>query len=215
MGFFDTFWAGVLATPLLEWAGVLTGVIYVILASLRSIYCWGFAFISSSIYVYLCFTFGLYIESGLQVFYVAMAVVGWVSWNRTESKVKRTNENLLDTATEDKKIRIHTWGWGMHGLNIVASGLLAFAVGWIFDNFTNQANPYMDAFTTVFSLLATFMVTMRVLENWIYWVVIDAVSIILYTSRGLYLSSVLYLLFTILAVIGFFAWYREYKAQKA
>ena len=215
VGFFETFWNGVLATSPLEWTAVLTGIAYVVLASYRSIWCWVFAFVSSSIYVFICFNYGLFIESVLQLFYVAMAIVGWVSWNKSENKVKPVGEDLLDSAMDQKKILIHTWGWEMHVMNVIASGLLAFAVGWIFNNFTNQANPYMDAFTTVFSLVATFMVTLRVLENWIYWVMIDIVSIFLYSSRELYLSSVLYLLFTILAVVGFVAWLKEYKAQRA
>ncbi|XOV66182.1 MAG: nicotinamide riboside transporter PnuC [Fluviicola sp.] len=210
IGFFESFWKGVLATSPLEWTAVLTSVVYVILATFRSIWCWLFAFVSASLYVYICYTFDLFIESGLQLFYVAMAVVGWVSW----SKAKPKDESLLDSAVETSKTRIHSWGWALHFANVTASGVLALVIGWVFENYTSQANPYLDAFTTVFSLLATFMVTKRVLENWIYWVVIDAVSIVLYTSRGLYLSSVLYALFTVLAIIGFIAWFKEYKAQK-
>ncbi len=75
-------------------------------------------------------------------------------------------------------------------------------------------NPYADAFTTVFSLAATFMVTRKVLENWIYWIIIDIVSTYLFASRDLYLSSALFVLYTVIAVFGFFNWSRIYKQQR-
>ena len=75
--------------------------------------------------------------------------------------------------------------------------------------------PYTDAFTTVFSLAATFMVTKKVLNNWLYWVVIDLVSIFLYMSRGLELAAVQYLLFTVLAILGWIQWRKQYKLQTA
>lgn len=212
-GFFEVFWQGVLATSWLEWLGVITGVIYVILASYQSIWCWLFAFISSALYVYICIVFDLFIESGLQLFYVAMAVVGWLSWRNANSKPAESPNALLDAP--EKKSNIRVWPFRIHLLNIVGSGVLAGTLGFIFDNYTQQANPYIDAFTTVYSLLATFMVTRRVLENWVYWIVIDIVSIYLYSSRELYMSSVLYLLFTVLAVFGFISWYRDYKSASS
>ncbi len=210
MGFFETVWEYALATTWLEWVAVLTGVIYVILASYQSIWCWLFAFVSSSLYVYICIAFELYIESGLQLFYVAMAIVGWLSWSNANKKSSAVSKELLDSP--ESKTVVQVWSLRIHAINIIVSGLVAFALGWTFDQFTNQSNPYMDAFTTVYSLLATFMVTRRVLENWVYWVVIDLVSIFLYSSRELYLSSVLYMFFTVLAVFGFITWYRAYKS---
>ncbi|GAB5417211.1 MAG: nicotinamide riboside transporter PnuC [Crocinitomicaceae bacterium] len=213
IGFWEGFFNGVLGTSLLEWIGVLAGVVYVILASYRSIWCWLFAFISSSLYVYLCFQYDLFIESGLQLFYVAMAVVGWISWKNEEPK---DSSQVLDAKDDQSnKVNIKVWPIRIHVINVFASGAVAFVLGWIFDVYTTQANPYMDAFTTVYSLLATFMVTRRVLENWVYWIVIDAVSILLYYDRGLYLSVALYALFTVLALIGLIAWWKEYNTQKA
>jgi len=203
MNFFETFWEGVMNTPLLEWLAVFCGVAYVILAAMRSMLCWLFALISSGIYIYIFFTVGLYLESSLQLFYVVMAVVGFFSWRSAGDPNTAHN------------VPIKTWHFSAHFINIVVSGVVALTLGLIFDVFTDQKSPYMDAFTTVYSLAATFMVTQRVLENWIYWIVIDLVSIVLYSSRGLFLSSVLYLLFTILAVVGFISWYRQLKVQTA
>jgi nicotinamide mononucleotide transporter len=189
---------GFINTSLIEWLGVLTGLLYVILISFKNITAWLFALLSSAIYVYLCFKSNLFLETGLQLFYVAMAIFGWLKW-RKDSLENETN--------------IIKWDYRLHLLNIVISGSLTFIIGYIFDNFTSQANPYTDAFSTIFSLVATFMVTKKVLENWIYWIFIDTVCIYLFASRGLYLTSLLFILYTSIAVIGFFQWRSLFKLQ--
>ncbi len=212
MSFFESVYQGILATSMWEWIAVFTGIAYVILAALRSIWCWLFAIISSSLYVYLCLDGQLYIESVLQVFYVVMGIVGWVSWQKDIQKVTPPSDVLDATENEDV---VKIWAINYHVYNLLISGGVAFMLGYGFDQFTDQANPYADAFTTVFSLAATFMVVRKVLENWIYWIVIDIVSIFLYHQRGYSLSAVLYVLFTILAIGGFISWYKKYKQQLA
>ncbi len=199
MSVIDAFISGVLATSLLEWLAVLTSILYVIFAARKQIVCWFFALVTSALYIVICYVAQLYIETILQVFYFVMAIVGWWSWKQSSNE----------------KHDILKWGVIKHILNIVISGIIAFSLGYIFDVYTNQMNPYLDAFTTCYSLLATFMVTKKVLENWVYWIVIDAVSIYLYASRSLYLSAVLFLFFTILALVGYLAWRKQFKLQQA
>jgi len=133
-----------------------------------------------------------------------MGFVGWALWNQKEIKLTQASEVQDD---------INRWTANQHLLNIVLSLIVAIVLGYLFKNYTDQVNPYVDAFTTTFSLAATYMVTKKVLENWLYWIVIDAVSIYLYSERGLYLSAVLFGIFTILAVIGFVSWKRKYERQ--
>ena len=199
MSFIEIVWEGIKATSLIEWLAVASSIIYVILAAKRLILCWLFAFIGSALFVYLCYIGDLYIEAILQLFYVAMAVVGWITWGKSI----KADANI-------KK-----WSLKKHSINIVISGLVAIILGYIFDNYTHQANPYVDAFTTCYSLAATFMVTRKILGNWIYWIIIDLVSIYLYAQRDYNLTAVQYGLFTILAVYGFIAWRNEFKIQKA
>ncbi len=197
MSFITSVWEGILATSIIEWLAVFSSIIYVILAAKRLILCWLFAFIGSALFVYLCYIGDLYIESILQLFYVIMAVVGWISWKKTESDISR----------------IKKWKINNHLINILISAVIAFFLGYIFDHHTNQANPYVDAFTTCYSLSATFMVTRKVLGNWIYWIVIDLVSIYLYAQRDYNLTAVQYGIFTLLAVFGFMAWRKQFKKQ--
>jgi len=189
---------GFINTSFIEWLGVLSGLVYVILISLKKISAWFFALLSSCLYVYLCYVSNLFLETGLQLFYSVMAIYGWLKWKQD---------------TIESESRIVQWKFKYHLINILISGSLTIIVGYIFDKYTSQANPYTDAFSTIFSLVATFMVTKKVLENWIYWIIIDAVCIYLFASRGLYLTSLLFLIYTSIAIIGYIQWRKLIKLQ--
>jgi nicotinamide mononucleotide transporter len=198
MEFFEQIWEGILATTWLESLGVLTGVTYVLLAAKKLIACWAFAIVSTSIYIYLCYTSSLYIESGLQVFYLVMGVYGWIKWSQDQ----------------DKELPIQRWSINNHLINILISSIVTLFLGFVMSTYTTQESPYLDSFTTIFSLAATFMVTQRVLGNWIYWVVIDLGLAVLYSSRELYLTGVQYAIFAVVAGFAFYSWSIYYSKQK-
>ena len=169
-------------------------ILYVILAAKEKIWCWLCAFISVSLYIYICYEAKLYLETGLQGFYLIMAIYGYSQWNRSKNKIK-----------------IGVWSLQRHilifGIGIIASLLL----GNLFKIYTDAALPVIDSFTTIFSLFATYMVTKKILENWIYWIVIDIVSVYLYFSRDLVLTAGLFVVYTIIAIIGFLSWKKQLK----
>lgn len=200
----ESIYQGILFTPILEWVAVFAGVLYVIFAARQRMLCWFFAFVSSAIYVWLCFTNELYLETILQVFYVLMAVYGWQQWTKA-SKREQTDEEEL--------VLIKKWPWSYHLLSLLLGACLTFGLGYYFESALQQKNAYLDAFTTVFSFVATFMVTARVVENWLYWIVIDAVSIYLYYTRDLKLSALLFMFFTVLAIYGYFKWRKANKME--
>ena len=195
-----------------EVVAVLFGLTYVILAAVESIWCWAAALVSVSIYIYLCLEASLFAETGLQVFYLVMAVVGWWSW--TKKKKKKT---ALPEAGKPQKIQdtlpIQTWPFQRHLMIILVNTAGTILLAWLLDTYTSAANPYLDSFTTVFSLFTTYMVTQKVLENWLYWIVIDTASIFLYASRDLYLTALLFLLYTIIAIVGYFKWHKEFRLE--
>lgn len=188
----------VAAISMLEWMAVVSGVLYVLLVVFERLSSWFFAVISSALYVVLCFRSNLYLESMLQLFYVIMGIYGWWSW-------RNGNKGELE---------IRWWSVKKHALNIMIGVVCSGFTGYMFDTYTDQANPYVDATVTIFSLSATFMVTRKVIENWLYWILIDALSIYLYASRGLFPSAILYFIFCIIAFWGFFKWYRHYNAKR-
>lgn len=176
----------------IEAIAVFFSVLYVVLAAKQNIWCWSAAAISVILYIYICFTAQLYPETGLQIFYFLMAFYGYFQWNK--------NDGNLD---------ITEWTIKKHLLFILTGAIITFLMGFYFATFTSSKMPIIDSFTTVFSIIATYMVTKKVLANWLYWIVIDIVSIYLYFSRDLQLTSLLFIAYTIIAIFGYFAWLKQ------
>ena len=177
---------------IIESTAVFFSVLYVILAIKENVWCWWAAAISVILYIYICYTAQLYTETGLQFFYLLMAIYGYYHWNKNDSSLK-----------------IQQWTITKHLFILLLGALLTFLMGFYFSIYTNAAMPLVDSFTTVFSVFATYMVTKKVIENWLYWIVIDAVSVYLYFSRDLHLTSLLFLVYTIIAIFGYFAWIKR------
>jgi nicotinamide mononucleotide transporter len=182
-----------------ESAAVLSALAYLILAARESNWCWCFAFASTAIYSVLFWDVSLLMESALNVYYMAMAVYGWYQWRRGGS--------------DHGGIEIHTLGAGGHGLMIGAILLLSITSGYLLSRYSSAVWPYLDSLTTWASVIATFMVARKILENWLYWIVIDLVSIPLYLNRGLEMTALLFAAYVIIAVLGFFRWRQHYRQQ--
>ena len=117
---------------------------------------------------------------------------------------------LVDT--NETTLPITTWSWHRHALTIAGIVFAAMATGWLLSG-TDARLPYIDSFTTWASVVTTYMVARKVLENWIYWFCIDAISIALYIDRELYYTAILFALYLVMVIIGWLAWYRTWKAQ--
>lgn len=186
----------ILTTSTSEWIAFFSSILYVVIIALQKKIAWFFAFISSALYVYLCFSSKLYLDSFLQFFYVLAAIYGWMQWNKTD-----LNEKL-----SKKNIRFHLSAIGI-------CLVLSFSIGWIMKTFTDQASPYLDATITITSLFATYLVARKIIDNWVYWIFIDIACIPIFYSRGLYLTSILYLIYALIAIVAFFKWDKEYRKQ--
>jgi nicotinamide mononucleotide transporter len=197
----------------IEALAVLLALAYVVLAAMESIWCWPAAFISTSLYLYLCLFANLWAESGLQLFYIAMAVVGWVQWRRKGPARRLAEPETGHPITERAQRPIIRWPLRWHVGIVLGNSALTLLLGWFLTTYTTAANPYLDSFTTVFSLFTTWMVTQKVLENWLYWVVIDAASIFLYASREFTLTPYLFALYTVIALAGYLRWRKQYLSQ--
>ncbi len=176
----------------IESIAVFFSILYVVLAVKENIWCWGAAAISVILYIYICYSAQLYAETGLQFFYLLMTIYGYFQWNKNDSNLK-----------------IQQWTTTKHLLILLLGSLLTFLMGFYFSIYTNAAMPLVDSFTTVFSVFATFMVTKKILGNWLYWIVIDGVSVYLYFSRGLQLTSLLFIVYTIIAIFGYLSWLKR------
>ncbi len=183
-----------------ELVAVLLAIAYLVLAIRQNILCWAAAFFSSLLYLWIFYEARLYMESVLQIFYAAMAVYGWYQWKYG--------------GTEQQGLRIVTWRPRLHAIAIGGILTLALSIGWALSA-TAAAFPYLDSFTTVAAVVATYMVARKVLENWAYWFVIDSLSVYLYVSRELYLTAGLFVVYLVLVVIGFRSWLKDWQVEAA
>ncbi|MDU0355586.1 nicotinamide riboside transporter PnuC [Paraglaciecola aquimarina] len=175
---------------LLELAAVLLALAYVWLAAKQIIWCWPCAFVSTSIFTYLFWEVSLPFHTLLNVYYIGMAVYGWWQWNKPQQR----------------DIQVITWPYSRHisaiASLVVVSVILAQLANSIFD-----ANYlYLDAFITVFSVFTTVLVAHKVRENWLYWIVINSISVYLYLAKDLYLTALLTVLYFGFAVYGYVNW---------
>jgi nicotinamide mononucleotide transporter len=185
----------------LEAAGVALSIAYLVLAIRESLWCWPAAFLSSVITIAVMLGARLYSEAGLNVFYAAMAVYGWYQWRYGGER------------TGTRELPISVWPLETHALAIAGSLIVSTFVGALMGRYTDAAFPYLDAFVTVSSIVTTYMVARKVLENWLYWLVVDSLSLYLYLQRGLYLYVALFALYLVLVVIGLVRWRRDWRAQ--
>ena len=185
----------------LEAAGVLLGVLYLVLAIRENLWCWPAAFLSSALTIVVMAGARLYSEAALNVFYAAMAVYGWYQWRYGGAK------------SGERDLRISVWPLRTHAVAIGGSVASSAVVGWLMSRHTNAAFPYLDAFVTVSSVVTTYMVARKILENWLYWLVVDSLSMYLYWQRELYLYAGLFALYLVLVVIGLVRWHRDWRAQ--
>lgn len=182
----------------LEIGAVFLAVAYLLLAVRRDIRCWIAGIMSSSIYFVLMFTANLYMESILQIFYIFMGVYGFNQW---KSDIANTEE-----------ISVTTWNLKTHLIVLGIILISSYFAGYILDTYTDAKLPFLDSLTTFGALFATYMVAKKILENWIYWFLIDSVSIYLFIERELYLTSILFCLYLIIIIFGFRSWLAVFRA---
>ncbi|MFL0800278.1 MAG: nicotinamide riboside transporter PnuC [Agarilytica sp.] len=184
-----------------ELIAVLLALAYLVLALRESIWCWPAAFISTAIYTGLFWHVSLLMDSALNVYYMAMAVYGGWVWRAQSGSTAVTT--------------ITTWPWRWHATVILAIVVASALSGYLLDQNTEAAWPYLDSFTTWASVITTYMVAKKVLENWCYWIVIDSVALGLYIERGLYPTAFLLVIYLVICVFGYFSWRKIWLGSSA
>ena len=188
-----------LQNSLLELLAVVFAVAYLVLAVRENSLCWYAAGISTLIFLFIFWNVKLYMESGLQIYYLAMAFYGWYQWR--------------DAQTETVSLRVSKWRAKQHVVALALIATLTFVSGSLLNSGTDANLPYLDSFTTWASVVTTFMVARKILENWLYWLVIDSVSIYLYLDRELYFTSLLFAIYIVIIFFGWFARNRSYRQR--
>ena len=179
----------------------LLGVGYIVFAARESQWCWPMAFISTLIYTLLFWEGQLPMQALLNFYYMGMAVYGYLLWRQH----KHSEDNIA----------IHSWPLPYHLAFLITGSLLTWLIGYYLGSIEASQNPYLDAGVTVFSVLNTWLMARKVLQNWLYWILIDAAAVVLYLETGFYATVALFSLYTVLATVGFINWIRLYRQQPA
>jgi nicotinamide mononucleotide transporter len=195
--------------PWLELIAMLLALAYIILAAQGSLWCWPAAFFSTALYTVIFYDVLLLMDSALSAYYLLMAVYGYWAWQ------KKTSANTIaNNLQQNESLSIISWSASLHVKICLGLTVIALMLGYGIATYTSAAFPYLDTFTTVFAVFATYMVTQKVLENWLYWVVIDAVSIYLYIEKDLIPTTVLFVIYVVIATWGYFKWRSLYKTNQ-
>jgi len=186
-----------------EVIAVVLGITYLLLAMRENRWCWHAAFVSTAIFLVLFWQVNLVMESALQVYYLVMAVYGWWQWG---------GGNKGGTRAE---LQISRWPLRNHVFAIGGVVLASLVSATVLTSYTQAALPLLDSFTTWGSIVTTWMVTRKILENWLYWLLIDSVSIYLYIERELYLTAALFAAYLIIVIFGYRKWLLHYRQTSA
>ncbi|SFT93546.1 nicotinamide mononucleotide transporter [Pseudoalteromonas sp. DSM 26666] len=201
MDFVTQILSGFTAMSHWEYIAVALSMAYLLLAIKENLWCWPAAFFSTLIYTIMYWNGALLMESLLNFYYMYMAVFGWVVWRKGK-------------ANQAQRL-ITSWPVNRHIILIVLTALVSLAIGYVMQNYTHADFAYLDSFTTCFAVVTTYLVAKKVLENWLYWIVIDAASMYLYYEKGYYPTLVLFVFYTVMAAWGFKTWYEEYEQSQA
>lgn len=184
-------------TTALEWLGTVTGFLCVYLAARQHILNWPISIISVAAYAILFYQSKLYGNAILQVYFFGTAIYGWYYW------VKRGQD-------ADKKPIV---SFSAAELLVTAAVVAALSgiMGWFLGTYTDTDVPYIDGFCTAMSFVGQFLMTRKVLQNWVLWIIVDICYIPLYIYKGFWLTALLYGAFTVIAIMGYVDWKRTWK----
>jgi nicotinamide mononucleotide transporter len=191
-----------LSVNYIEALGTIISIVYLYFSIKQNIWLWPLGLVSSAFYVYIFFVAKIYADMGLQVYYVLISIYGWYTWSVANKKTE--NDSRIKTVKSNDSLLISL---------AFASIILFIILSQILIHFTDSNIPYIDAFTTSLSIVATWMLAKRYIEHWMVWIVVDAVSSFVYVYKELYFTVFLYLIYTIMAVVGLQAWLKDMKLK--
>ena len=205
--FWNIFLVNIRDTTWLEAVAAILGIASVWYARRENILVYHTGIISVLIYVYICFFSRLYADAGINFFYFLMSVYGWYNWTHSSGE------------SDHLEISINTKNQQIGGIVLTFVSYWAIlGIIWLFNRndtvYMTSYVPWVDSFTTSIFLVGMLLMARKKVENWIYWIVGNIVSIPLYFVKGLAFTSFQYLVFLILAILGYMEWRKRYDAKK-
>jgi nicotinamide mononucleotide transporter len=180
---------------------MIFAILYLVLAVKQNILCWIAGIISSAFYFFIFHSSGLYMEAYLQIFYVSIGFYGWSQWKSEDDQ----STNFI----------VNIWSKPQHLAAISMILVFSLVSGWLLESYTNAALPFLDALVTWGAVVATYMVAKKVLENWIYWFVIDTISIFLFVARDLWITALLFMIYIVIILFGYRSWKKVHNESNS
>ena len=188
---------------LLELMAVFFGVVSVLFAKKNNALVYPTGIVSSMMFVYLLVKWELFGDFIINIFYVIISVYGWYLWTR-----KSNGKDLLNISRTNSKEKILT------SIIFITAFIFIWVIYTVFDKFDNWT-AYLDTLTTAIFFSGMWLMAKRKIENWTFWIIGDIITIPLYFYKGLTISSFLYLIYTFIAIAGYFAWLKSIENGKS
>ncbi|HLN21510.1 MAG TPA: nicotinamide riboside transporter PnuC [Bacteroidales bacterium] len=187
----------------LEVFGAVTGIIFVLLEIRQNIWLWPLGILTSGTYIWVFFTNKFYADMSLQGYYLAISILGWYWWTRHREGDEDRHELVVT------RLKFRT------GAYIAIAFILMFAGLWfVLEKFTDSPVPIYDSFITSLSIVATWMLARKIFEHWYLWIIVNGVSAIVFLSRGLIPTLVLYTVYCIMSFAGIIEWKKSLINRK-
>jgi len=185
----------------IELLGAILGIVYIFFSIRQSIWTWPVGLLTSIIYVWVFLVSKLYADMGLQMYYVVISIYGWDAWLRGNQ------------SNHSGSIKISSLSLKL-GLIVALICLAIFILIWfILKNYTDSPVPIADSLATALSIVATWMLARKILEHWLVWIFVDAFSIGLFWYKDLLPTVLLFVVYTVMAVVGYLKWKKEFIKQ--
>ena len=184
----------------MEILATLTGIIYLVYSVRGKILLWFFGIITSALYVYVFFKAKIYADMSINIYYVVISIYGWFHWVRG----KHGGQDELPVTRINRQQIVY--------LSLITFALFIF-IAFVLDKFTDSDIAILDAITTSASITATWMLARKILEHWLIWIFVDALSIGLYVHKDLYPTVILFVFYTSLALLGYIEWKKKWMQQ--
>jgi nicotinamide mononucleotide transporter len=187
----------------LELAATLLALSYTLLAIRHSLWCWPAALLSTLLTLHIMMESQLFTDAILQLYYAGMAIYGWLHWRRLTAQSHGIPKIVVE------------WAWQRHLQLIAGTAAAGLLFGFVMAQYTSTDFAYLGAQITCFAVVSTYLVAKKVVSNWLYWVVIDAASIYMYMQKELYFFTALFVMYTVIAAMGYLAWRSSYQLQQS
>ncbi len=184
----------------IELLGALLGILYIFFSIRQHILTWPTGLLTSLLYTIVFFHSGFYADMGLQVYYVAISLYGWYYWLKGGKTVTKAEKKQAEVTRTPRIILLYS---------LLVTVAIYCIILYILLHFTNSTVPYMDSLTTALSITATWMLAKKYIEHWLIWIFVDIFSAGLYVYKGLWPTVILFIVYTVMAVIGYMEWKKD------